>query len=194
MGRAFGRNLFGSMMMTGGSTAIVTVIPLFLLAFGVIYIMGRAEGSRTGVRDPYLGAKVVIGLMMTVSFQMILVGSAIGTALFFKFESMEKVYRAAGPLVISGFLNSLMPLAAYWFRIHGKGGSNVIRQSVGLNAVVSSLMFSGSLTVSTYLYLNNGEGLSSALAATAVYLVGTSVCIFPLIISRSKDRLVLPES
>lgn len=190
-----GRNPFGSlMMMTGMSTALMTLIPLFLIAFGVIYILGRSEGSRTGVRDPYLGAKVVASLMVTVSFQMVLAGVAIGCAMFFRTETVEKIYKTAGPLVLAGMLNSLLPLVAYWSRIHGKGNSNAIRQAIGLNAVVNSLSFSTALTALTYMLLNNTEGLSSALAATAVYFFGTCVCIFPLLATRSSNTLVLPES
>ncbi len=192
MGGILGRNGLGPMMMMSGmASSAMTLAPLFLIAFAVIYLMGRAEGSRTGVRDPYLGAKVAISLMLTISLQMTLAGTALGASMFFRYESFEKIYRTAGPLVISGLLNALLPFLVYMFRIHGKGNSNVIRQSFGLNAVVNSLVFAGALTATTYMFLNDAtdKNLTTGIATAAIYFMGTSVCIFPLVMDRANDPL-----
>ena len=59
MGRGFGGQIGSWVMMSGLASSLMMLVPLFLIAFGVVYVMGRAEGSRTGVRDPYLGGKVI---------------------------------------------------------------------------------------------------------------------------------------
>ena len=174
----FGDFLF----MFGGLAALVWVAPAMLLvSFLVIYVTGEVTGRRAGRRDPLLGAKVFATLLATVGLQTTLAGTATVLGEFFEEGDYGQALLDAGGLILGGGIVAAYASMAYYTRLRLHGTDRVLKQAVGLNAIVTGLVFAFSLTLALHIWLNGRDGLGYPLAFTMVYVAGNIACAVPLL-------------
>lgn len=184
-------NNFGGAMMGFASlyTLLAFAMPMFLTAFLVIYLLGIFD-RRSGERDPMLGVKVLLTLLMSVSFHLVLLGVAILVAIILD-DKADDAFKKAGGLLIGGGVSGAYSLGVYFARVHGQGNLRVVRQTLGLNAISTGGVFIAALTMVITMVINDTEGTSWPASFTIVYFLGNIVCTFPLLSdSLSSDSAV----
>jgi len=168
-------------------SVIFAVLPIFLLSFLIIYIVGLFPASRSGEqRDPMLGVKVATFMAISFALQIMLLGSALFLSLLID-QKPELAVKNGMSLVLGGLLSGIYPVIGYFLRIHGKGDARVLRQSIGVNAIITGLVFVSSVTIATWLMFNSSGGLGRVLvypvSFTIVYFSGNLLCTLPLMSS-----------
>ena len=173
---------FNDMFMFAGFGGFLWFLPaMLLLSFLVIYIVGDIAGRREGRRDPLLGAKVFLTFLATVGFQTALGGVALLLGEFFDSGDYGEALEAAGGLILGGGIVAAYAGMAYYTRVRLYGTHRVLRQTVGLNAIVTGLVFAFALTLTLHTWLNGQGELAYPLSFTVVYLAANFACASPLL-------------
>jgi hypothetical protein len=160
---------------------------MLLVSFLVIYVTGDVTGRREGRRDPLLGAKVFVTLLATVGLQTAMAGTAMVLGEFFEEGDYGQALLNSGGLILGGGIVAAYASMAYYTRLRLYGTHRVLKQAVGLNAIVTGLVFAFSLTVSLHIWLNGSDGLGYPLSFTMVYVVGNIACAVPLLTPPAAD-------
>lgn len=166
-------------------------------AFVLVYILGWVRGMR-GEKDPLLGGKVIYSMLFTIGLQVLLVGVATLVPAIIKNDSgdlngmqymaeSEQSKPLAQPLalILSGAIIGLYGLGMiYGLSRRGVGDSQVFRQSMGLNAVVSGLVCSGALVIWFMALFKDGFDMEEQIDVIwlmLIYFIGHVFCVLPVI-------------
>ena len=166
-------------------------------AFVLVYILGWVRGLR-GEKDPLLGGKVIYSMLFTIGLQVLLVGVATLVPAIIKNDSgdlngmqymaeSEQSKPLAQPLalILSGAIIGLYGLGmVYGLSRRGVGDSQVFRQSMGLNAVVSGLVCSGALVIWFMALFKDGFDMEEQIDVIwlmLIYFIGHIFCVLPVI-------------
>ena len=166
-------------------------------AFVLVYILGWVRGMR-GEKDPLLGGKVIYSMLFTIGLQVLLVGVATLVPAIIKNDSgdlngmqymaeSEQSKPLAQPLalILSGAIIGLYGLGmVYGLSRRGVGDSQVFRQSMGLNAVVSGLVCSGALVIWFMALFKDGFDMEEQIDVIwlmLIYFIGHIFCVLPVI-------------
>ena len=166
-------------------------------AFVLVYILGWVRGMR-GEKDPLLGGKVIYSMLFTIGLQVLLVGVATLVPAIIKNDSgdlngmqymaeSEQSKPLAQPLalILSGAIIGLYGLGMiYGLSRRGVGDSQVFRQSMGLNAVVSGLVCSGALVIWFMALFKDGFDMEEQIDVIwlmLIYFIGHIFCVLPVI-------------
>lgn len=157
----------------------------FLVVFGVIYLLNRIQASRMGRREPMLGGQVVCGMLLSASLQIITLAVAMGLYLFFEEREFEDIWKATGGFLLGGLLSGLYPFVVYFARLHWKGSGRVFRQGLGLNAIITGMVFVVAVTAGMVMVVNETPETTLPFSITIVYLVVHLGCSLPLLSEKS---------
>ena len=175
-------NVGDFLVMFAGVGGLLWLMPTVLLvSFLVIYVVGDVRGRREGRRDPLLGAKVFVTLLATVGLQTTLAGTATLLGEFFEDGDYGEALKNAGALILGGGIVTTYASMGYYSRLRLYGTHRVLKQAVGLNAIVTGLVFAFSLTAALHIWLNGRGGLGYPLSFTVVYLTANFACAVPLL-------------
>ena len=178
--------------LVSGTAILVPYLALSaLLPFGIIYIMGVLRG-RNGDKDPLLGAKVISCLLMTVAFQIFLLGTTIfietlldgGGGQFGRGMNVDEQQRkTATALCLSGLLVGAYAYYIFRNRASATGDGQVFRQASGLNAITTGLVAVVSLTSFLVAMFNESTftAVASLFAALVTYGAGHLLCMVPVL-------------
>jgi len=164
----------------GGSVATVAgIAALALIAFALIYILGEAEGRRTGTRDPALGVKIATAMLATIAFQMALLGlTALLTGAFL--GAGRFVSKPAGGMLLGALVAGVLPVSIYLTRLRTRGGYPVGRKAIGLNAIVAGIVFTV-VTISFVTMVVSGAEVDGFIAAWLIYGATTVTTLIYLV-------------
>ena len=158
-----------------------------LLPFGIIYIMGVLRG-RNGDKDPLLGAKVISCLLLTVAFQIFLLGTTIfietlidGGGDHMRMDEQQR--KTAMALCLSGLLVGAYAYYIFRNRASATGDGQVFRQASGLNAITTGLVAVISLTSFLVAMFNESPfvAVASMFASLVTYGAGHLLCMVPVL-------------
>ena len=168
-----------------------------LVVFLIIYVLGWLRGLR-GEKDPLLGGKVIFGMVFTVGFQIVLIGVALWMPAIMEnnsgdlngqylMDSEEQIKPLAEPLavLVAGMVIGIYGLGmTYGLSRHRVGDSQVLRQSLGLNAIIT-IMISG-LWLLDWCLVVFKEGFDfetqvRSIWIIVVYAIGHIFCVLPVI-------------
>ncbi len=185
-----GRNSGMFMAAFGLMPILIYGAPVLLLAFLLIYVLEHVDGKRSGERDPMLGVKVLLTLLMTFSFQVAVLGTAWLLASLFQDSPGDELKTALGAIL--GGLLAGAPSAFVWFnRFHGDANQRVRRQALGLNAILAGLVYTVSITMAMVIIVGGSAGASWPLSFAIVYLGAGVALAVPLL---GKSRLAMPRT
>jgi hypothetical protein len=172
----------GLWFMFAGLGGLLWILPgLILVSFLVMYVIGDIAGRRSGRRDPLLGAKVFLTLLATVGFETALAGAALLLGNFFESWDYGNAIKETGGLILGGGIVGCYGAFLYYARARLYGTDRVLRQAIGVNAIVTGLVFAFALTAALHISLNDSEDLHYPLSFTVVYLGANAACIAPLL-------------
>ena len=103
-----GPSMGSALGLIGFAWALTAIVWMLFLAFVLIYILGHVRERQTGQHEPLLGIKVMLTLLMSLSFHILI----LGVAVFFSevFGSTAKAaFKQGGALVVAGILTALYP-------------------------------------------------------------------------------------
>jgi hypothetical protein len=173
----------------GMTSALMALLPLFFMTFGVIYVLNAVRGWRTGRREAMLGGQVFLGLMLTASLQIFLVGL---TALLWRLlegDTFDTAAKVGGGMILGGALGAVYPLLVYLARVRSASSGRVLRQGLGVNAVFTGMVFVIAVTISMTLWINDAEQSSLPVTLTAVYFIANVICSAPLLSRGESDQI-----
>jgi hypothetical protein len=160
----------------------IWILPaMILLSFLVIYVVGDIGGRREGRRDPLLGAKVFLTFLATVGVQTALAAVALLLGEFFETGDYGEALQEAGGWLLGGGIVAAYAAMAYYTRMRLYGTHRVLRQAVGLNAIVTGLVFAFALPVALHTWLNGEGQIAYPLSFTIVYVAANFACASPLL-------------
>lgn len=181
----------GLAMFEYGMTLVLlgtTLVPLLVLIFGVIYIVNAVRSWRSVRPEPMLVGQVVMGGLLSVAFQILLVGLTLGIWMIVEGEDLRKVFEASAGWILGGFLSGLYPAYVYFARMHRQSSGNVFRQGLGVNAFFTGLVFTISLTLALSLLINDADHTSLPMITALIYFLANLICAGPLL-SEKGDEL-----
>lgn len=149
------------------SSFVPMLVWMLIVPFVIVYILADVHGRRVGERDPNLGAKVLFSLLLSVCAQIALTGLALFFATLFDSDLDGDMRKTALALIVAGVSSSAFPIA-FWSRLQGMGSFNMGQKALGINAIVTGLVFVTAFTVFVVM-LFNGENVGAPLAITLVY-------------------------
>ncbi|HIA18630.1 MAG TPA: hypothetical protein EYN70_04280 [Planctomycetaceae bacterium] len=174
------------------------IVKSTLAAFLIIYILGWLRGIR-GEKDPLLGGKVIYSMLFSVGFQLVLVGMALFMPAIMENNSgsqngqqfrpaEEQVNPLVEPLalLVAGTMIGVYGLGMiYGLSRNGVGDSQVLRQALGLNAIVAGMISSLWFLDLSMLVSNDGLEFDDRQIDTTwvimVYFIGHIFCALPVI-------------
>ena len=138
----------------------VTMLPMMtvglaVVPFFVIYLLGRAGRSGPD-RDPMLGAKVAVHLIVTVCFQLVLAGAALLLVATTN-RHMGFLTDTAAGLLVGALVAGIVPAVLLFTIAKRDGGVDVGRQALGVNAITTGLATVTALVSMFVMAFNGGE-------------------------------------
>lgn len=183
-------------IFTGTDTGILLpyIALTVLLPFSLIYVMGFLRG-KNGDKDPLLGAKTVSLLVLTIAFQILLIGlSGMLESLLNTILGVERGYSFRGPddgwrlktsaaYCVSALLVGAYGYYTYRFRASLTGDGQVLRQASGLNAISTGIVAIITLTLVLVALFNNTElgDLTRQISLLLVYAIGHLAAMKPVL-------------
>lgn len=167
-----------------------SVLPMFVVVFGVIYVVNAVRSWRTGRAEPMLVGQVVTGAMLTISFQIFLIGLTVAIWAVVEGEEFKKIMKWTGGPILGGLISGLYPMYLYFARMHPESSGQVLRQGLGVNAVFTGLTFTASLTLAITLFLNEADNTSLPMIIALMYFLANILCVAPLL--KDRDETPLP--
>ena len=167
----------------------VTMLPMMtvglaVVPFFVIYLLGRAGRSGPD-RDPMLGAKVAVHLIVTVCFQLVLAGAALLLVATTN-RHMGFLTDTAAGLLVGALVAGIVPAVLLFTIAKRDGGVDVGRQALGVNAITTGLATVTAL-VSMFVMAFNGGEVTQVLMLVLVYVPAFIACLI-LVALRAREE------
>ena len=175
-------------LVGGGMAVFAGVIYFVLLVFLVVYVMGHVKRKEGQKEDPFLGAKVMLTLFMSICFQSLLVS----LAAILTIATLKVIPRGAFDLPIGLFLGSVVagifPTVMFFAGIRGRGAVSIGRKALGINAIIAGLFSTLGLIALFVMALMDQNVLKVAMV-TFVYLFAFIGCTMPIVRSASMSYI-----
>jgi hypothetical protein len=174
-------------MMSAGFLSVLTGYFLYVAAgflivpFLVVYILEDLGGRRSRNRDGFLGPKVWLSFLMSVSGQVVLAGVAFLLALtldesLFRSDGEPMMWKTAWGLVVGGSLASICPIVILLFRVPRRGPVAVYLKALGINGFLTGMVFTIALVVTVVLLFQGADsGNGTAAAIALAYAIATVI-------------------
>ncbi|MBW3543957.1 MAG: hypothetical protein KY476_27220 [Planctomycetes bacterium] len=172
--------MFASPLMTGlaGASAIIfSITPALLAAFLVVYILGAVRARAAGP-DPLLGVKVLLTLLISLAFQIVTLGLYLFLAGLFN-GNIEAGFKQGFSLILGGIAGGAYPAIVFLKKVGYDPHEQIQRQAIGLNALLTGLVFVVNVAMVFYLVLNDAN-VAAAFAAVFAYGAAHTLCLLPL--------------
>lgn len=175
-----------------GSLAIVSILTIpVAFSFMVVYVMGALRRDRAESPDRFLGARVFLLLLLSMAFQIVLLGMAQMFAASmgdppapggaFAANADDRQMDQAMGLFLGGAIAGIYPLALYVLvRLRDGRSDSVFRAALGVNAIITGLWFVMNVTLMMSAMMMDDEQVDEFTAMTVVYLGGSLLCSIPL--------------
>ena len=172
-------------------TAVTYASILFALSFLVVYVLGAVRRDKSDNPDRFLGARVFLLMMVSLSFQISLFGlsqtfasamkeGAVGGSSIQR-ESENRDMDLAIGILLGGLISAIYPTVIYILvRLRDARKDPVFRSALGLNAIITGALFTVLVTALMIDMMLEQGSTDELVAGTLVYLGGSLLCGIPL--------------
>jgi hypothetical protein len=172
------------------TTIAYVLTTIFGLSFLVMYVLGAVRRDKAENPDRFLGARVFLLMMVSMSYQIVLFG--LSQMLASALEEDAVSYSTSGErsnqrmdmalgTMLGGFIAAIYPTVLYILvRVRDSRRDPVLRSSLGLNAILTGVVFTILVTALMIDMMLDQGSTDELVAMTFVYLGGSLLCGVPL--------------